>query len=265
MKEKTLSVILPLHYIDDNVKQLFENAINSIHNQIQKPDELIVVVPKDSDVLEFTKNFDFKDLSVNIVENDGNTNFQNQVNLGVKNATTPWVSVLEVDDEYAKIWIDNFIKYKDAYEEVGVFLPITIETDVNSNFGGFTNESVWAHQFADKLGFLDHDTLVGYTNYNLSGAMFKRELFEEYGYLKPNIEVSFMYEFLLRLTYNSVKVFTIPKFGYKHMNGREGSLFKSYETKINPGDTKWWFSLAKKECYFKEPRELDEQPEQTHG
>lgn len=265
MKEELLSIILPLHKVDDNIKKLFENAINSIHNQTVKPDNLIVVTPKGSDAFKFAKGFDYKDISVNVIENDGDTNFQSQVNLGIKSAETPWVSILEVDDEYAKIWFKNFKKYRNAYEDVGVFLPITIETDEKSNFGGFTNESVWAYQFADKLGFLDYDTLVNYQNYNLSGAVFKKEVFEEYGYLKPNIELSFMYELLLRLTYNSVKVFTIPKFGYKHMNGRDGSLFKSYEGKINPVDTKWWFSLAKKECYFKEPRELDEQPEQTHG
>jgi hypothetical protein len=44
-----------------------------------------------------------------------------------------------------------------------------------------------------------------------------------------SIKLTFVYEFLLRLTYNSVSIMTIPKLGYKHTNMREGSIFWNYK------------------------------------
>ena len=58
------------------------------------------------------------------------------------------------------------------------------------------------------------------------------------------------------MTFKEVKVFIIPKFGYKHVNQRVGSLFHGYRTEIDPVEAKWWLSKAKKEYYHSNDRAI---------
>jgi hypothetical protein len=41
-------------------------------------------------------------------------NFASQVNYGVQNAKSDWISIFEFDDEYSTIWFDNVNKYSEA-------------------------------------------------------------------------------------------------------------------------------------------------------
>ena len=51
MKQNTnISVILPVHELNAETEQLLSNAIQSVMDQTVLPDELIIVVPKGSDV-----------------------------------------------------------------------------------------------------------------------------------------------------------------------------------------------------------------------
>jgi hypothetical protein len=76
------------------------------------------------------------------------------------------------------------------------------------------------------------------------------------GQLKHSIKLTFIYEFLLRLTFKDVKVMTVPKFGYKHVNQRPNSLFADYKESMNPAEAKWWLQMAKKEYYFANDRKI---------
>jgi hypothetical protein len=112
MENKTdISVILPVHELDATTKQLFANAVKSVTDQTVRPDSLIIVVPKGSDVVKYVKEFDYDDYSksVTVVENSGETDFCSQVNYGVSQCKTEWFSILEFDDEYAKIWFKNVV------------------------------------------------------------------------------------------------------------------------------------------------------------
>jgi hypothetical protein len=250
------TVILPIHKMDENLSKYFENAVKSIENQKVKPEELLIVTPKgltlDTEVL--------KNIKHRIIENEGETDFCSQVNLGVENTTTTYFSILESDDEYSKIWFDNSTTYSKAYEDVDVFLPIVLDVDVNGRFLHFTNEPVWAKEFSDKLGFLDNDSLLNFPNFQLSGAVIKTETFKAVGGLKPNIKLHFIYEFLLRMTYYDKKIMTVPKLGYKKTNMRPDSLFFNYYTegseKIDVIEARFWFNTARKECYFKAHRSI---------
>ena len=113
MYEKTnISVILPVHELNEVTKQLFANAVLSVKEQTVKPDELVIVVPKGSEVSSYVKSFDFGDYknSVTIAENDGKTDFASQINFGVKQSKSEWFSILEFDDEYANIWFKYLSK-----------------------------------------------------------------------------------------------------------------------------------------------------------
>jgi len=259
MKElNQICVVLPVHELNEITKPMFANAIKSIQLQKVIPDEVLVVVPKDSDVSSYLKTFDFgtiKDI-VTVVENDGATDFASQVNFGVGKAKSEWVSFLEFDDEYANIWFDNVVKYRKAYDNVGIFLPIIVDVDAVGNFIGFTNEAVWANSFSDELGILDLNALLAYQNFNIDGIAIKKSVFNEFGGFKPSIKLTFIYEFLLRMTFKDVRVMCIPRFGYKHVNQREGSLFSTYKDTIDPIESKWWLSQAKKEYYFDKDRKI---------
>lgn len=259
MKEKNeITVLLAVHELTDETRTLFSNAVKSVEDQFVTPDALLIIVPKDSDVSKELKDFDYgkiKDI-VKVVENDGATDFASQINFGVEKAETEWVTILELDDEYSKIWFKNVITYRDAYPEVDMFMPMIVDVDDKTTFIGLTNEAVWANSFSDELGFLDNGALLAYQNFNTDGIVMKKSLFEDFGGFKPSIKLTFVYEFLLRMTFKDVKIFVIPKFGYKHVNQRVGSLFHSYRNEIDPVEAKWWLSQAKKEYYFDNDRKI---------
>lgn len=73
------------------------------------------------------------------------------------------------------------------------------------------------------------------------------------------MRLTFVYEFLLRLTYNSARLMTIPRIGYKHTNLRESSIFWNYKfgtDKLNEKEAKFWIDTAKKEYFFTYDREI---------
>ena len=255
-EENNISVILPVHELNDETKKLFDNAVKSVQDQLVKPDNLIVVVPKGSDVNTYMKDYKFDGLKVIIAENDGETDFASQINYGVSQCPTEWFSILEYDDEYANIWFKNVVKYRAAHPNVDLFMPIVVDVDEQNSFVGFTNEAVWANSFSDELGVLDNNALLTYQNFNTDGMVIKKSVYDEFGGFKPSIKLTFIYEFLLRMTFKDVKTMVIPRFGYKHVNQRTGSLFAYYRENLNPIEAKWWLATAKKEYYFPKDRKI---------
>jgi glycosyltransferase involved in cell wall biosynthesis len=251
-----ISIIIPVHELDETTKVTLTNAITSVKEQVVRPSELIIVVPKGSDAASYIKDYDFGDLATSVViaENEGATDFATQFNYGVKVAKSEWVSLLEYDDELAKIWLKNVVEYRTAYPDVAIFMPIVVDVDQNNQFNGFTNEAVWAQNFSDELGILDNNALLMYQNFNVDGFVMKKSTYEEFGGFKSNIPLTFIYEFLLRMTFLSLKTMVIPKFGYKHVNLRPNSLFSNYRNTLSPLDAKWWLAQAKKEYFFVKDR-----------
>jgi hypothetical protein len=84
----------------------------------------------------------------------------------------------------------------------------------------------------------------------------RKSVYEENGGFKPSIKLTFLYEFLLRMTFKDVRVMVLPKFGYKHTNQRPGALFTSYKETLDPIEARWWLSTAKKEYYFPKDRKI---------
>jgi len=253
-----ITVIIPLHEVNEGTHDLYQNAIKSIEDQTVKPSEVLVVVPKGSEAKTFATDFDYNTIKdiVKVIENDGKTDFASQMNFGVSQCETPWFSILEYDDEYAKIWFKNVQTYIDAYNDVDIFMPIVVDVDEYGQFIGFTNEAVWANSFSEELGFLDKDALLSYQNFNIDGIVMKKESYEMYGGFKSNMQLTFIYEFLLRMSYKSCKIMTIPRFGYKHVNQRIGSLFHGYKLSMNPVEANWWLNKAKSEFYHEHDREI---------
>lgn len=259
MKQKKITVILPIHKIDEDYKVMFENAVKSVE-QFYGDVVLSIVCP--NDILKDIKEVDLgQKLEVVYLGHNDTPTFTKQVNLGIEKCDTEWFSILEVDDEYKSIWLKSMFEHVAEYTDVDVFLPIVKDINPDGKFTSFTNEANWAYGFTEKQGFLDNEVLLEFQNYQISGGLYKTSVIKEMGKFKENIKLTFPYEFLLRLTHNGVKILTVPRIGYQHVNFREDSLFWKYKNdekeKLNEKEVKFWLETAKKEFFFKNNREIN--------
>jgi glycosyltransferase involved in cell wall biosynthesis len=261
----SLSVILPIKSAKaKDFDELFGKAINSLKEQKVDFEELVIVHTQEETLINLLDNYDFGNINVTKVLWDKEPNYASQINYGVEQSKGTWVSLLEFDDEYSSIWFKNVKKYSESYPDVQMFLPVVVEVDDKGMFAGFTNEATFAANFTQEMGFLTNETLQDYQNFQTAGSVIKKSVFEDFGGFKPSIKLTFVYEFLLRLSYNSVSIMTIPKLGYKHINMREGSIFWTYkngENKMIEDEVKFWIQTAKKEYFFTDDRVIKYQSE----
>jgi len=281
-----ITVILPIITLDNldytvntigedgkqitNTANYLNTAINSITTQKVLPEEVLIMLAPSVDVSvvegKIKESVNSDTVKFRIIVNEGETDFASQVNLGVEEVKSEYFTVLEVDDQFATIWFDNVVKYREWYD-VDMSLPLVLDVNTDGRFLHFTNEPVWAKDFSDKQGFLDNDSLLNFPNFQFSGAVIKTETFKVVGGLKPTLKLQFVYEFLLRMSYYDKKMMTIPKLGYRKTNMRPGSLFHEYyhvaETKMDVVEARFWFNTARKESYFKVDRGITYMKETT--
>lgn len=258
-----ITVIIPVHEYNEVVKSYLDKAIESIvkqENNISNDNipKLIIVYP--SEIEEQIKSHTYLNPVITYVKNVGKTDYQSQVNLGVKSVTTDYFSVLEFDDEYSTTYFKNATKYVESFPSIDVFLTMMIEVNEKNEGIKLTNETVWAQQFVGEngeMGYLNANALKQYTDFKLSGAVIKKSEFENIGGYKSNIKLSFMYEFLLRALNNACKVFSMPKIGYKHLAERENSLFSNYLKTMSINERKFWFDTATTEANIMTDRIID--------
>lgn len=260
---KNITILLPVHKLEDDDFIMLNNALSSIEGF---NDDVIVKIIIPSGLKE--KLDTFIDLNtfgirleiVQVINTTDNTDFTNQINLGIQSCETEWFSILEIDDEYTKTWLPSVKEYTNHFKTTDVFLPVIKDVNVEGEFLSFTNESLWAYGFTEKQGILDRDVLLEYQNYQTSGGIYRTSVIKDNGMFKTNIKLTFSYEFLLRLLNNGVIIMGIPKIGYQHVNFRENSLFWSYKNdekmKIDENETKFWVDTAKKEYFFKNKRDI---------
>lgn len=254
---RKITVIVPVHKIGEDYSEMLKNAINSIgefHDDIN----LLIVCPPElkNKILTEVPTLHKEE----IIVNNESTDFCTQVNKGIENSKTEWFTILEMDDEFKRVWFTSMDEYMNTFKDVDVFLPIVKDVNVEGKFLSFTNESTWAYGFTNEQGYLDNEVLMDFQNYQISGGLYKTQVIKDNGMLKDNIKLTFGYEFLLRLTQNNRKIFTVPKIGYQHVNFREESLFWSYKnnesTKLSEKEVKFWVETAKKEFFFKNKRDV---------
>lgn len=257
MSNDKLTIIIPVHELTEDTSILFGKALNSIKTQKVQPGKVMVVAPKNEELIDKIKSIALEnEVTVDIVENEGNTNFAGQINRGVYQLDTKYFSILEYDDEFTPIWVGNVTKYIDENPEVDMFLPIIVDVTSEGEYIGFTNEPVWANEFSSKLGEIDNPCALRYSNFSIDGMVMSKEKYDEFGGLKESMELVFPYEFLLRVTNFSGRVMVIPKLGYKHVSNREGSLFSTYSKDMSIDERRWWLALAKKEYFHTNDRSI---------
>ena len=266
-----ITTIIPVHEFNEKVSELLKAAIKSVAVQEQITEKRLVIVvfasalETNEDWNKFVgspeKEWD-ENLDILYIKNEGKTDFQSQINLGVKNVETPYFSILEFDDEYSTTYFKIFSDYINSseFKKVDIFLSMIVETNDKEQALKLTNETVWSRQFVGEngtMGYLNANSLNQYTDFKICGATIKKDEFIAMGGLKSNIKLTFQYEFLLRALTNASKIYTVPKIGYKHFTTREGSLFYVYGKTMNLKERKFWFDTAKKESNFFTDREID--------
>jgi len=260
---KDITVILPIYKLGIDEVLMMNNAIASV-NKFNEDVKLTIVHPMSiiSDLDHFlAESTVIEGLEIKKLPNTSSeTDFVTQLNLGIEDCDTEWFSILEIDDEYNKVWLSSMKDYSKTHTEVDIFFPIIKDVNVEGKFLSFMNESVWAYGFTDTQGFIDHELLTEYQNYQTSGGLYRTQVIKDNGSFKNNIKLTFSYEFLLRMTHNGVKIMVVPKAGYQHVNMRENSLFwlhKNDESMLLAEDeVKFWLETAKKEFYHKNKRDV---------
>lgn len=257
------TIIIPVHEYNEQISNYLDKALESVSKQEglnELPSVIIVyaaAIESEISIYQTTAN---NKLNIKYVKNEGNTDYQSQVNLAVESVQSKYFSVLELDDEYGNTYFKNANQYIEAYPDVDIFLVMMIETNEKNEGIKITNETVWAQQFVGEngeIGYLNINSLKQYTDFKLSGAVIKTSEFNNIGKYKSNIKLTFMYEFLLRALNNTCKILTIPKIGYKHLATREGSLFDIYLKTMPIDERKFWFDTAVKESNFINDRIID--------
>ncbi len=144
-------------------KELFGVNRLQVYKSTQKTqfNELVIVKSNEEKLSDYLSNFDFSDLNVKIVEYSGEPNYSSQINLGIENSSSEWISFFEFDDEYSSIWFNNVEKYITYHPDVEAFLPVVIDVDSKSVFAGFTNEATFAANFSQEVGILTNEIFEG--------------------------------------------------------------------------------------------------------
>ena len=261
---KNIDIIIPVHKYDEDVKALLSRCLTSVKQMAEVGQtenittEVFVVGPSlpGNEILGLVE-WDEAFKTFNIIDNSGKTDFCTQVNLAVEECKNEYFMVVEYDDMVTPKWITLAAPYAEKRKKVSVFLPLVELYDFNhvDAPNGYVNEIAWSSSFAqNELGELDLDSVKEYCNFNLTGAIIKRNDFIKAGGLKPSIKLSFNYELLLRMTHLYGNIFVIPKVGYYHFIGRPDSLTNCYHSTMSQKEGAWWITLAGQEYTFKKDR-----------
>lgn len=261
-KQNKITVIIPIHEMDDTRYELLKKAMHSLSVQTDKEfGTLFVVTPQVDEAYRQKFDQDFKDLNIKYLVNKGKSDYVSQINWAATEIDTEWFSVLEFDDLFGKTWIHNAHTYLEAYPECKLFLPLVMEVNPDMVFIGLNNEMVWATEKSKEFGIIDFGAAKRQNTYSLSGMVMHTESFILNGGLKRNIKIFFNYELLLRLLHSGMRVMVIPKIGYTHTNHREGSYFEQLKATISDDEGRFWLTMAKKEYQFNVDREITYKPQ----
>ena len=111
-----ITTIIPVHKFDDEVKTLLETSVKSfVATSKNNPSDLMFVGPKE--VLDQVKALNLHEAEY--VENE-EAWFSAQINAAAKKVKTDYFAILEYDDEFTPIWLDNVVKYINTGDDISV-------------------------------------------------------------------------------------------------------------------------------------------------
>jgi hypothetical protein len=220
------------------------------------------------------------------IESTKSDTFQKAFNEGFNYAYSndyQWFTVIEGDDFIPS----NFYKCWDTYTDDEImefdgYMPLSREI-ASAGLVSFINEATWVEGLAEVAGTFDLNLLLRYNCMNITGAIFKTESvkrvcdldgqFDKTHYFKPikeSMKINFSYEFFLRLIYNDLKFYTIPRVGYDRRTVATGQKVNYFSSKtpqdiiakneqdggVTEDEFKFWNKLPTKEYFFEEDRNI---------
>lgn len=231
-----------------------------------------------------TKNFSGKNKINFIIQETSSDNYAKIFNEATNYANLnnyEWFSMVENDDFFTKFWLKYFNLYSTEKGENDVLIPLAKQT-APMGFAGFMNEACWVDGFAEVAGIFDLNLMLRFNCINISGCAFKTKSILNYseekdGFYKPmkeSMKINYSYEFLLRMIYNDLKFYTVPRLGYDAKVNRNIEKYDYFSSKLpmdlvqkspeNGGMTieeyKFWTDLVKKEYFFDNDRNKIYQP-----
>lgn len=264
-------------------KEISENDLNTIKSALENPSIVKSYTDESGNPAQEVITSANK-LNYSIVEYES-TNFSrlfNYVFNTAKKYEYESFSIIEKEDAYSLKWFENFEQFKNENENIGIFTPL-LRNVSNGVFNGVMNEAPWAEGFAEEAGKCDINLLLRYNCINPLGAVYMVSKLAEYsehetdenenavnGSYKPmkeSMKISHYYEFFLRMTYNDIKIMTIPRLGYE-IRFYTLDYFNQMSSKIpiniasiiqekggvSQDEGRFWMELAKKEYFFDEDR-----------
>ena len=188
-----------------------------------------------------------------------------------------FVTFIEQEDVISSRWYAYANQYAIEKDKFDIFLPL-IRNTTNGIFNNYMNEACWAEGMVDDAGVTDMNVLLRFNCIHPLGAFYRVSSIKnyvepseegKYQPMKESMKISNYYEFFLRMTYNDIKIYTIPREGYeirlvrqegfKHTSSKiPSNLTQLPEEKggISPEEGKFYMELARKEYFFDEDRKI---------
>jgi|ERR1035437_6987228 hypothetical protein len=249
-----------------------EEELNSIKSIMDAPS---ITVSQKNDAGEITNSIVSANNKINYcINSTTSSNFQELFNEGFNYASDneyELFSIIEPEDSLDAKWYSNAIKYSDSKPDKDGFMPLMREVS-NGNFVGFFNEACWFEAYAEEAGTFDLQLLMRFNCINITSSVFRTKSLEQqatkigdtFKILKENFKISYGYEFFLRMIYNDLKFYTIPRLGYEHRVDIALDIIDPFSSKIprniaqipierggiSPEELKYWLDAAKKEYFI---------------
>jgi hypothetical protein len=218
-------------------------------------------------------NCAYEEVGLTIFSEYFNYGFNKAVELGYT-----WYSVVEKDDLVELNWIFNFEKYSSELEDISIFFPIVRQV-TGGGMTGHLNEATWLEGKVEVAGQADLPLLMSWNCLSPTGCFFKVEEIKEYVEeregklypLKEKMSIGSSYEFFLRMIYEDIKTYTIPRYGYQMRKEISDKYYDKSSSKIPSNITilskeeggmtahevNFWLEQAKSEYFLSEDREIE--------
>lgn len=305
LNKKNLLAVVPIANLEDEV---LNETLYSLGNQTNQTDLLLLVSKSLSDedlkrVNEIAESP--KKLMIKTAENGDVTNETlepvNKLNFAIKTVSSEsfssvfnesfneanengykWFSIIDNGDFVEEDWVKYFDLYSSEMEGISMFLPLTRQISAG-NLTGHLNEATWLEGKAEVAGQADLQILMSWNCLSPTGCMFNVEDVKEYSEekdgksypFKEGMSIASSYEFFLRMIYEDLKTYTIPRYGYQMRLDKNDSSFSKLSSKIPSNLTQitkekggmtqhelgFWMEQAKSEYFMSEDRDIEYEPQ----
>jgi len=265
-------LILVSNTLDEDLVKRVEEIATSPYTRVLSTDEN--GNPK-SEIVKSKNDLNFA------IETTTATNFASAFNEAFNLADTldyKWISLVEKDDITEKTWIENFNTYSSELDNISIFLPLIRQVSAG-NMIGHLNEATWLDGRAEVAGQADLQILMSWNCLAPTGCMvnvsdvkgYSEEREGKFFPFKENLKLSSSYEFFLRMVYEDLKTYTIPRYGYQMRMDSSKTSIDSFSSKIPSNITSiskenggfsnseiaFWLEQAKTEYFMSEDREIE--------